>query len=942
MAVLNRLVPCFVALFSLANSVLAAESLWIEAEHLTGVRGYCWPMGRPEMKQTAGHWGLSGPGWAAEWCQGGESGFLSIATGADDDKASASTTVEIPETGTYFVWVRYGDWREKTERFQIHIEQPGKPAWTGSYGERPVVEEDNEMKLYFGWAFGWAQQSVPLQKGTATLKLVSTTKAPEPRQIDVIVLTTDPKYRPLVKERPLTAARRVLDEFRSAHGIATSSDANHSPLKDFEPLARRPSTFDLPEAWKLRTFRDKGFLYLWNVSHTNAAQTWLSDKPDRVKFPYNIADASVRENFEKKYGGKDEVPIFSDPRVTPTFHGVGAGVFATDAKTGELQETGRLFAKWLDSHPDRNWAMMMNYHGGLPIGDQGVAAFQKYRDRFAGSIAGESLGYFYPDAEKMKQATVGVTTRRQLAAAMSPLFLESNREKYRKVYGRDLDPNPYSDVIACLSVGNILAMPLCADWGARVIGYESSAATSSVLPMRWAFMRGTARQWGNLTATYRSCNFGDSSTIFSDAQSYHAPKNFYDNFYSVVSGAGMTWYKMDIWYQYMAGASMFYHEQGFDEYWQPGGTTAAGLYEVQLSPKGKLVDRFLRSTAKEPDRGTPYTPVAMLVDYAHGWEPAPFWPNSFKNFHGHQDKFLFGDHEKMLEQYFWTAFHPIGSESEKPMTATNECYLAGIFGDMFDVILAYPDAAKWRTIDTYPVVIATGDIELTEAEGTRLAQYMERGGTLMVAAGQFTGPGVAALKLPQSGAVAEANEYRWHLKTAAVTDQLAKPVDAVQSSQQFRFQEIAASKEPGFRPLATTSDGKTFAAAVDRGAGRLIYVTIPRGLGIDRSIHPVVPRLFAHLTRGLMPIEVDGDVEWLVNRTSTGWLVTLMNPAGQAKPQHGITPTDYRENRQVTIRSRTPLTSARDRLLTEDKLVVNGTTLQLEVPAGSVRIIELK
>ena len=139
MAVLNRLVPCFVALFSLANSVLAAESLWIEAEHLTGVRGYCWPMGRPEMKQTAGHWGLSGPGWAAEWCQGGESGFLSIATGADDDKASASTTVEIPETGTYFVWVRYGDWREKTERFQIHIEQPGKPAWTGSY----VLRETN-------------------------------------------------------------------------------------------------------------------------------------------------------------------------------------------------------------------------------------------------------------------------------------------------------------------------------------------------------------------------------------------------------------------------------------------------------------------------------------------------------------------------------------------------------------------------------------------------------------------------------------------------------------------------------------------------------------------------------------------------------------------------------------------------------------------------------
>ena len=46
----------------------------------------------------------------------------------------------------------------------------------------------------------------------------------------------------------------------------------------------------------------------------------------------------------------------------------------------------------------------------------------------------------------------------------------------------------------------------------------------------------------------------------------------------------------------------------------------------KLSPKGKLVDRFLRLTAKDFDRGTPFTPVAFLVDHAHGWEPAPFWP----------------------------------------------------------------------------------------------------------------------------------------------------------------------------------------------------------------------------------------------------------------------------------------------------------------------------
>ncbi|MFM2096925.1 MAG: hypothetical protein RIS70_4049, partial [Planctomycetota bacterium] len=126
------------------------ESLWIEAEHLRGVKGFCWPMGTPAMKKTAGHWGLSGPGWAAEWNQGGESGFLSIATAADDDRATATTSIDVPAEGRYFIWVRYGDWREQSEPFSIRIEQPGAAAWQGDYGVNAVIDEDNESKLYWG------------------------------------------------------------------------------------------------------------------------------------------------------------------------------------------------------------------------------------------------------------------------------------------------------------------------------------------------------------------------------------------------------------------------------------------------------------------------------------------------------------------------------------------------------------------------------------------------------------------------------------------------------------------------------------------------------------------------------------------------------------------------------------------------------------------------
>jgi hypothetical protein len=80
----------------------------------------------------------------------------------------------------------------------------------------------------------------------------------------------------------------------------------------------------------------------------------------------------------------------------------------------------------------------------------------------------------------------------------------------------------------------------------------------------------------------------------------------------------------------------------------------------------------------------------------------------------------------------------------------------------------------------------------------------------------------------------------------------------------------------------------------------------------------------------------------MLNRTKAGWLVTLFNPAGQAKPQQGITPTDYRENRKVTIRVARPVASTSDWLFPDESLAVKDGVLDLTVLAGSVRVIELK
>jgi hypothetical protein len=164
---------------------------------------------------------------------------------------------------------------------------------------------------------------------------------------------------------------------------------------------------------------------------------------------------------------------------------------------------------------------------------------------------------------------------------------------------------------------------------------------------------------------------------------------------------------------------------------------------------------------------------------------------------------------------------------------------------------------------------------------------MQSGGTLIVCADHLQGPGVGALKLPQVGAAAEDTGFEW------------KPIKKEVAVQRFRYRPIV-----GGTPLATASSGDAIASVFEHGKGRLVFLSIPMGLGIDGTATPLSALVLANARQGLMPVEVEGEVEWLLNRTGKGWLITLINPAGSRKPQHGMVVTDYRQKRQVKIRTR--------------------------------------
>src|SRR5438128_1162083 len=105
------------------------EYLWYETENMRGISEA--PQHEPVLNPSwmdlpaanAPGWGISGPGVSAEWSQGGESEWNSVAASADETRGAIWQDLEVPRAGDYKIWVRYADWAYKTENFAVSITQ---------------------------------------------------------------------------------------------------------------------------------------------------------------------------------------------------------------------------------------------------------------------------------------------------------------------------------------------------------------------------------------------------------------------------------------------------------------------------------------------------------------------------------------------------------------------------------------------------------------------------------------------------------------------------------------------------------------------------------------------------------------------------------------------------------------------------------------------------
>ena len=877
------------------------EYLWYEAENMRGFS--TGKLGEPLLnpshqnlpRQKAPGWGMNGPGVSAEWTQGGESEWNSAAASADETRATLYQDFEIPRGGEYTLWVRYADWARKGENFTLTVAQDGAEIFRREFGAKDVIDPHDEVSMYWGWAFTWDSATTTLKKGPVRLSLVIEKAAEARRHVDCFLLTNDLAFKPSGRQKPDFAAMRHLRTW------STSRKPLLSLLRSDEPAR-------VPESWALSKVAGRDFLMPWNI----AKEFWpLYDKPaaERPLYPFN---AEAIDQFVAAYKGATEVPLFQSKLVVPV-------VYINDVH--ELFKEGSPFLRYV-RETKAPFAILINYGAPQFNDTDGQAAWRlltgELKDQFLGWVSGESVGYVWEHAPAELKISPSMS-RRELLEAHRQFYTNALARKWRETFKTETGPM-WDKLIPAQSTSSISFAHALSQWGVNLLGME----TAAVMPMtglRIAFTRGAVRQFGGAFLYYHAPNFGDTATTFTKTQNFAGPDNFYHSRYGATMGPSLSWYRKSYYLYYMSGASAIYLEQGYDQFFKPG----PGEHPFQLNPLGRITEEFVRFAEKHPDRGTPYTPVAFLLDPAHGFEMTdyPHWPFEVSQI----DR---GD--RALRELFGVAYYPGLVVEGEPAIADRQPFVSGVFGDIFDVLTAAdePRSKIQNLLPSYRAVVAGGRIDFSAEWIKRLDDYVRNGGTLVINAAQIK-------KVPEqfSGVRLLNNTGEAHNARCLAPNEEAQDL----KGQIFRYEKIELK---GATAFMTTLSGEPIVTVNKVGKGSVVFIAVSDLLGEDERVTPFAAHMLAHVFADAVPVKVTGDVEYLINRSANGWVVTMLNNNGVFKPQQGMAQVDRSAYVNVSITLTGQQIRSANEWTSDSLLKVEAGSVSVRIAPGSLAIVELR
>ncbi|HYV25145.1 MAG TPA: hypothetical protein VE969_07890 [Pyrinomonadaceae bacterium] len=844
-------------------------------------------------------WCISGPGVSAEWSQGGESEWNSVAASFDETHATMWQDIEVPRAGEYKVWVRYADFANKTENFVVRGTQQGREVFSHEFGAKDVIDPHDETSMYWGWVFAWDAASANLAKGPARVSIEIAKSAQARRQVDCFLLTSDLSFVPSGRRKPDFSAMRYLREWSATRAPLSSLIASAWPNV-------------APPAWVRPRIAGRDFMMPWNIAR-DFWQTYDKPPAERPLYPFN---AEPVDEFVKAYAGKREVPIFDSKLVTPV-------IYINDMPA--LLKDGSAFRRYL-AETKSPFAILINY--GAPAFDSDADAQHaltmlngELRDQFVGWLSGESVGFVWDEAPKYLKISPDMS-RAQLLEADRVFYTDALTRKWSALFKTPATAM-WEHLLPAQSTGSTSFAHALAEWGVRHLGMET-AAVQPMTAMRIAFTRGAARQYGGDFFYYHAPNFGDTATTFTKQQNFAGPDFFFHSHYGSTMGPSLSWYRKSYYLYFMSGASAIYLEQGFDQFFKPG----PGEHPFQLNPLGRITEEFMRFAEAHPDRGTPYTPIAFLLDPAHGWEMTdyPHWPFEVSQINRS---------DRALRELFGAAYYPGNVREGEPASGERQAFVPGVFGNIFDVLVA--SETHKDAIDSYRAVIAGGEINWTPGWARKLEDYVRSGGVVVLNSAQTKGLPMSLLGIRVTGQMGEAHNAKCLLPNDPVSD-LHGGI--------FHYDRVDLTAA---QPLmTTTSDQPEPLVTVNKiGRGKLIFVAVPDLLGEDERMPAFVAHLLAHLASEATPVKVEGDVEYLINRNARGWVVTLFNDNGVFKPQQGLAQVDRSAivSAKISLRG-VSITSAAE-WISGQPVTVNrrgsaADSVSITIPAGGIAVVELQ
>src|SRR6185503_19628300 len=664
----------------------------------------------------------------------------------------------------------------------------------------------------------------------------------------------------------------------------------------------------------------------------------------------------------------------------------------------ELLKEGSSFRRYLQETRSP-FAILINYGAANFASDADAQAAGsllngELRDQFLGWVSGESIGYVWEEAPTHLRLTPDMT-RAQMLDGLRGFYSDALARKWGATFRGQAGPM-WDKLIPAQSTSSTSFAHALSRWGVRLLGMET-AAVQPMFAMRTAFTRGAARQFGGNFLYSHAPNFGDTAITFTKQQNFAGPDNFFHSRYGATMGPSLSWYRKSYYFYYMSGASAIYLEQGFDQFFKPG----PGEHEFQLNPLGHITDEFMRFAEKHPDRGTPYTPVAFLLDPAHGWDMTdyPQWPFGVSQLNRS---------DRALRELFGVAYYPGTVVEGEPATGDRQAFVNGVFGDIFDVLVAsnnpdlkpgvqspsrsksdvkgagvasasaqgVPNAKVKKTasskpgqlayegsdvngvsapapaaspraepaaaiainysalLGSYRAIVVGGQLEWSTQWIQRVSDYVKSGGTVVLNAAQIKNFPTELVGVRLTGVTGEAHNARC-LATGEAPQNL--------SGQVFRYEKIELK---GATALIVSNGGDPLVTVNKVGAGRVVFAALPDLLGEDERITPFAAHMLAHVFAGAAPIKVNGDVEYLINRNSNGWVVTLINNNGVYKPQQGMAQVDRNAVVTATITLPSPeIKTAVDWISEKNIEVTNqtgGSVIRVSIPPGGISVVELK